>query len=42
MQNTILCVKWGDKYGNEYVEKLKDQVEKKEMQKQLRIPAFQL
>ena len=28
MQNTILCVKWGDKYGNEYVEKLKDQVEK--------------
>ena len=27
MQNTILCVKWGDKYGNEYVEKLKEQVE---------------
>ena len=28
MENTILCVKWGDKYDNEYVEKLKDQVEK--------------
>ena len=28
MNNTILCVKWGDKYGNEYVEKLKEQVEK--------------
>ena len=27
MQNTILCVKWGDKYGNEYVEKLKEQIE---------------
>ena len=27
-ENTILCVKWGDKYGNEYVEGLKDQVEK--------------
>lgn len=27
-ENTILCVKWGNKYGNEYVEKLKDQVEK--------------
>ena len=27
-ENTILCVKWGDKYGNEYVERLKDQVEK--------------
>ena len=27
MQNTILCVKWGDKYGNEYVEKLQEQVE---------------
>ena len=23
MQNTILCVKWGDKYGNEYVPKEK-------------------
>ena len=28
MNNTILCVKWGDKSGNEYVEKLKEQVEK--------------
>ena len=27
IENTILCVKWGDKYGNEYVEKLKEQVE---------------
>jgi len=27
-ENTILCVKWGDKYGNEYVERLKEQVEK--------------
>ena len=27
MQNTILCVKWGDKYGNEYVEKLREQIE---------------
>ena len=26
--NHVVCVKWGDKYGNEYVEKLKDQVEK--------------
>tara|TARA_Y100000361_G_C11139122_1_gene333951 strand:+ start:697 stop:1497 length:801 start_codon:yes stop_codon:yes gene_type:complete len=25
MNNTILCVKWGDKYGREYVEKLKEQ-----------------
>ena len=25
--NTILCVKWGDKYGREYVEKLKQQCE---------------
>jgi len=28
MDNTILCVKWGDKYGREYVEKLKEQCEK--------------
>ena len=27
MSNTILCVKWGDKYGTEYVEKLKLQCE---------------
>ena len=27
MDNTILCVKWGDKYGREYVEKLKEQCE---------------
>ena len=27
MSNTILCVKWGDKYGREYVEKLKEQCE---------------
>ena len=27
MDNTILCVKWGDKYGREYVEKLKQQCE---------------
>ena len=26
--NTILCVKWGDKYSDEYVEKLKKQCEK--------------
>jgi hypothetical protein len=26
-ENTILCVKWGDKYGRNYVEKLKEQVE---------------
>ena len=25
IENTILCVKWGDKYGREYVEKLKEQ-----------------
>ena len=24
----ILCVKWGDKYSSEYVEKLKQQIEK--------------
>ena len=28
-ENTILCVLWGDKYGREFVEKLKDQCEKK-------------
>ena len=27
IENTILCVKWGDKYGREYVEKLKQQCE---------------
>jgi len=27
MNNTILCVKWGDKYDNSYVEKLKEQCE---------------
>ena len=27
MNNIILCVKWGDKYGREYVEKLKQQCE---------------
>lgn len=27
MDNIILCVKWGDKYGREYVEKLKQQCE---------------
>ncbi len=27
MKNTILCVKWGDKYSREYVEKLKQQCE---------------
>ena len=27
MKNTILCVKWGDKYDRTYVEKLKEQVE---------------
>ena len=27
MNNTILCVKWGDKYSREYVEKLKQQCE---------------
>ena len=26
--NTILCVKWGDKYDDTYVEKLKEQCEK--------------
>ena len=26
-ENTILCVNWGDKYGKEYVEKLKQQCE---------------
>jgi len=26
-ENTILCVKWGDKYNRSYVEKLKEQVE---------------
>ena len=25
MNNTILCVKWGDKYDRTYVEKLKNQ-----------------
>ena len=25
--NTILCVKWGDKYDHTYVEKLKEQCE---------------
>ena len=29
MSNTILCVRWGDKYGPEYVEKLKLQCEEK-------------
>ena len=28
MTNTILCVKWGDKYDRTYVEKLREQVEK--------------
>ena len=28
IKNTIVCVKWGDKYGREYVERLKEQVEK--------------
>ena len=27
IENTILCVKWGDKYSREYVEKLKQQCE---------------
>jgi len=27
MQNTILCIKWGDKYDDSYVEKLKEQCE---------------
>ena len=27
MNNTILCVKWGQKYSREYVEKLKKQCE---------------
>ena len=27
MDNTILCVKWGDKYDDSYVEKLKKQCE---------------
>ena len=27
MTNTILCVKWGDKYDHTYVEKLKEQCE---------------
>ena len=27
IENTILCVNWGDKYGREYVEKLKQQCE---------------
>ena len=28
IKNTIVCVKWGDKYGREYVERLKEQVRK--------------
>ena len=28
MTNTILCVKWGDKYDRTYVEKLREQVER--------------
>ena len=27
MQNTILCIKWGDKYDDSYVEKLREQCE---------------
>ena len=29
VKNTILCVKWGDKYGNEYVERVKRPSRKK-------------
>ena len=28
MMNNIFCIKWGDKYDDSYVEKLKKQCEK--------------
>ena len=28
MMNNIFCIKWGDKYDDSYVEKLKEQCEK--------------
>ena len=28
MENTVLCVRWGDKYDDTYVKKLKEQLDK--------------
>ena len=28
IENTILCVKWGDKYDSSFIEKLREQIKK--------------